>query len=181
LPTDDKFKNTDTLDILAGQLTARDPDTGCYNYSGWKLKLEAGNRGSTVQQPSERVVSSQVLYNGILLTPTYIPANLSARTAAKQSECNPVPVPGTSNLYGMNYMTGTADPSLAASFGSSGGKVSRKVGLGSGKASSPVLHVGNGKVTAAFGLSGGTKLQQIGALGAASNGEISWREPMDNQ
>ncbi len=181
LPTDDKFKNTDTLDILAGQLTARDPDTGCYNYSGWKLKLEAGNRSSTVQQPSERVVSSQVLYNGILLTPTYIPANLSARTAAKQSECNPVPVPGSSNLYGMNYMTGTADPSLAASFGSSGGKVSRKVGLGSGKASSPVLHVGNGKVTAAFGLSGGTKLQQIGALGAASNGEISWREPMDNQ
>jgi type IV pilus assembly protein PilY1 len=122
-----------------------------------------------------------VLYNGILLTPSYIPANLSQKTAAKQSACNPVPVPGSSNLYGMNYQTGTADPSLASSFGISGGNVSNKVNLGSGKASSPVLHVGNGEVRAALGISGGTKLQEIGALGAASNGEISWREPMDNQ
>lgn len=178
---EDGFNGITTMDALVGQLTARDPTTGCYNYSGWKLALGAGNSGASVQQPSERVVSSQVLYNGILLTPSYIPANLLAKTAAKQSECNPVPVPGTSNLYGMNYQTGTADPSLAGSFGSSGGKVSNKVNLGSGKASSPVLHVGNGTVTAAFGLSGGTKLQKIGALSGASNGEISWREPMDNQ
>jgi type IV pilus assembly protein PilY1 len=175
-----------------GILTAIDPDTGCYKYSGWKMKLAAGDQSASVQQPSERIVSSQVLYSGILLTPSYIPANLSARTAAKQSECNPVPVPGTSNLYGMNYVTGTADPSLAKTFGSSGGNVSRKVSLGSGKASSPVLHVGNGmnaspgvgggtNLAAAIGIGGGTKLQQIGALGAASNGEISWREPMDNQ
>jgi type IV pilus assembly protein PilY1 len=181
LPDDEKFKDTATLDILAAQLTARDPETGCYNYSGWKLKLAAGNSEASVQQPSERIVSSQVLYNGILLTPSYIPANLAAKTAAKQSACNPVPVPGSSNLYGMNYQTGTADPSLASSFGISGGHVSNKVGLGSGKASSPVLHVGNGEVRAALGISGGTKLQEIGALGAASNGEISWREPMDNQ
>ncbi|MGN6329266.1 MAG: pilus assembly protein [Rhodanobacter sp.] len=182
LPEDvDALKDATTLDALAGVLTSIDKDTGCYAYSGWKMKLAAGDRSASVQQPSERIVSSQVLYNGILLTPSYIPANLAARTAAKQSECNPVPVPGTSNLYGMNYVTGTADPSLAKTFGSSGGNISRKVGLGSGKASSPVLHVGNGKVTAAFGISGGTKLQQIGALGAASNGEISWREPMDNQ
>lgn len=182
LPGDvDALKDATTTDALAAVLTSIDKETGCYAYSGWKMKLAAGDRSTSVQQPSERIVSSQVLYNGILLTPSYIPANLSARTAAKQSECNPVPVPGTSNLYGMNYVTGTADPSLLESFGSSGGNISRKVGLGSGKASSPVLHVGNGKVTAALGLSGGTKLQQIGALGAASNGEISWREPMDNQ
>jgi type IV pilus assembly protein PilY1 len=172
-------------DTLVGALTAVDPDTGCYKYSGWKMELAAGDRSASKQQPSERVVSSQVLYrigdSGILLTPTYIPANLAARIAAKQSECNPVPVPGTSNLYGMNYVTGTADPSLAKSFGVSGDYVNKKVSLGSGKASSPVLHVGNGKVTAALGLSGGTKLQEIGALGAANNGEISWREPMDNQ
>jgi type IV pilus assembly protein PilY1 len=177
----DALKDATTTDALAAVLTSIDKETGCYAYSGWKMKLAAGDRSASVQQPSERIVSSQVLYNGILLTPSYIPANLSARTAAKQSECNPVPVPGTSNLYGMNYVTGTADPSLLKSFGSSGGHISRKVGLGSGKASSPVLHVGNGKVTAALGLSGGTKLQQISALGAASNGEISWREPMDNQ
>jgi type IV pilus assembly protein PilY1 len=182
LPSDvDALKDITTMDALAAVLTSVDKETGCYTYSGWKMKLTAGNSGTSVQQPSERIVSSQVLYNGILLTPSYIPANLAAKTAAKQSACNPVPVPGSSNLYGMNYQTGTADQSLLGSFGSSGGKVNRKVGLGSGKASSPVLHVGNGKISAALGISGGTKLQQIGALGAASNGEISWREPMDNQ
>lgn len=182
LPTDvDELKDATSMDALVGVLTSIDAETGCYKYSGWKMKLAAGNQGVSVQQPSERIVSSQVLYNGILLTPSYIPANLAARTAAKQSACNPVPVPGTSNLYGMNYQTGTADRSLADSFGSSGGNINKKVGLGSGKASSPVLHVGNGEVRAALGISGGTKLQEIGALGAASNGEISWREPMDNQ
>jgi len=182
LPADDEaFDDSSNLDTLVGVLTQRDATTGCYTYSGWKLRLSAGNSAIAAQQPSERVVSSQVLYNGILLTPTYIPASLADKNAANQSECNPVPVPGTSYLYGTNYQTGTSDPSLYSSFGGSDDAVSNKVGLGSGKASSPVLHVGNGKVTAALGIGGGTKLQEIGALGAASNGEISWREPMDNQ
>jgi type IV pilus assembly protein PilY1 len=126
------------------------------------------------------VVSSQTLFEGKLLTPTYIPANKASIDASGSSECNPIPVPGTSYLYGLNYSTGTADPSLAGSFGVSGGKVSKKVSLGSGKASSPVLHIGNGTVTAAFGIGGGTQLKKISALGASSNGEISWREPVEN-
>jgi type IV pilus assembly protein PilY1 len=156
-------------------------NAGCYQYSGWYDSLAAGT-GGNVQQPSERVVSGQTLLGNILLTPTYIPPSAAQIIAAGSSACNPVPVPGTSNLYGLNYITGTTDTTLASSFGLSSGFISKSVSLGTGKASSPVLHVNsNGMVSAAFGISGGTKLVPVPPLPAKSNGEISWREPVDNQ
>jgi hypothetical protein len=85
-------------------------------------------------------------------------------------------------LYGLDYLTGTAATSLASVFGTdSSGHVSKSVSLGSGKASSPVLHTGNGVLISAFGISGGTVYQGGGALGNADNGEISWREPLGDQ
>jgi type IV pilus assembly protein PilY1 len=177
---DDVSTLTGLASALTAVSTADDATAGCYVYSGWRITLAAGDSTTSVMQPSERVVSSQTLFEGKLLTPTYIPANKASIDASGSSECNPIPVPGTSYLYGLNYSTGTADPSLAGSFGVSGGKVSKKVSLGSGKASSPVLHIGNGAVTAAFGIGGGTQLKKISALGASSNGEISWREPVEN-
>ncbi|KQX99901.1 hypothetical protein ASD22_06700 [Rhodanobacter sp. Root480] len=179
LPTEG-FDDVNTVDNLAAKLTSQDATTGCYNYSGWKLKLTAGNIDNQV--PSERVVSSQTLYAGDLQTTTYLPASRQKKLDSGESQCRPIPVPGNSNLYAMNYLTGTADPALAGSFGTdASGNVNRKVGLGGGKASAPVLIVKDGQVTAAVGLSGGTKLQELGSVGGASNGEISWREPMDNQ
>ncbi|HXE76779.1 MAG TPA: hypothetical protein VN614_00870 [Rhodanobacter sp.] len=180
------FTGVSTLSGLAGALTTIDPTSGCYTYSGWKLALTggsitAGADGTGAQTPSERVVSSQTLLGGILLTPTYVPPSKAAIDAAGSSDCNPVPVPGTSNLYGLNYQTGTADTSLYGSFGGTSTAISKSVSLGTGKASSPVLHTSNGKVSAAFGISGGTRLQNIGTLSGAQNGEISWREPVDNQ
>jgi type IV pilus assembly protein PilY1 len=167
--------------LLATSDSGSDTD-GCYQYSGWRLALNKGNSDASKQQPSERVVSSQTLFNGILLTPTYTPANLQEKTDAKSSDCNPIPVPGTSNLYGLDYLTGTAATSLASVFGTdSSGHVSKSVSLGSGKASSPVLHTGNGILISAFGISGGTVYQGGGALGNADNGEISWREPLGDQ
>jgi type IV pilus assembly protein PilY1 len=176
-----------TMAGLEAALTATVPATGCYVYSGWVLPLAAGNDTANAvgtiaaQQPSERVISSQTLFGGILLTPTYTPPNAAQIIAAGSSSCNPIPVPGTSNLYGVNYLTGTADSSLAGTFGVVSTAVNKSISLGTGIASSPVLHVGNGNVSAAFGIGGGTQLQSIKALGPVSNGEISWREPVDNQ
>jgi len=174
-----------TLTSLENALMATVGGTGtnalCYQYSGWVLPLAAGNATGTVQQPSERVVSSQTLFSGILLTPTYIPANLSQITGAGSSACDPIPVPGTSNLYGLDYLTGTASTALANSFGVSGTAISKSLSLGSGMASSPVLHVAGTNVSAAFGISGGTQLLSIGSFPQGTNGEISWREPVNNQ
>jgi len=172
-----------TVASLQAALTATvtsGSNAGCYQYSGWYDSLAAGT-GGNVQQPAERVVSSQTLLDGILLTPTYIPPSAAQITASGSSACNPIPVPGTSNLYGLNYITGTADTSLAGTFGVSGGFISKSISLGTGKASSPVLHVNNGVVSAGFGISGGTRLISVGTYPAGANGEISWREPVDNQ
>jgi len=186
--------SVNSLNSLIGALTstdttATDANYQCYLYNGWSYALKAGVMPSSTggtptaaqAQPSERVVSSQVLYAQILLTPTYIPPGAAAIAAANSSVCNPVPVPGTSNLYGMDYVTGTANTGMLGSFGSSGGIVNTLISLGSGLASSPVLHTGNGNVSAAFGLSGGTTLENVSGMNTPTNAEISWREPATNQ
>jgi type IV pilus assembly protein PilY1 len=173
--------NVSTLSNLENLLLATSTDTdNCYDYSGWKLALASGDSG-TAKAPSERVVSSQTLLGGVLLTPSYVPPSKAMVDASGSSDCDPIPVPGTSNLYGLNYLTGTADPHLMSTFGMKGTNISRSIALGSGKASAPVLHSSGGNVKAAFGLSGGTILKGIGTFNAAKNGEISWREPGDNQ
>lgn len=161
----------------------------CYTYSGWQLALTAGNAAANVQQPSERVINSQTLLGGILTTPTYIPPNLTMLTAAHNNLCNPVPVPGTSYVYGLDYLTGSASPGLATFFGTSTSNgvttVQNRVSVGSGQASAPVLHVGSTAggaqtVKACFNIGGVTVCKDISALNAVSSGEISWREAMEN-
>lgn len=179
--------NALTTALSSTDTVATDANYQCYLYSGWMYALTPGVQASSTgtaagtAQPSERVVSSQVLYAQILLTPTYIPPGAAAIAAANSSVCNPIPVPGTSNLYGMNYLTGTASIGMLGSFGAKNGVVNIAVSLGSGLASSPVLHTGNGTVSAAFGLSGGTTLQGVGGMKTPNNAEISWREPATNQ
>lgn len=174
--------------LLATSKASGSTDT-CYTYPGWKLKLAAGDSTSTVQQPSERVINSQTLLGGILTTPTYIPPNLAAMAAAHVSDCNPVPVPGTSYVYGMDYLSGAASPSLASFFGTSTTNsvttVQKRVSVGSGLASAPVLHLGSTAggaqtVKACFNVGGVTVCKDISALNAVSSGEISWRESMEN-
>ncbi|WP_165488622.1 MULTISPECIES: pilus assembly protein [Dyella] len=181
-----------TFTGLESALLATSTTSGvtCYTYSGWSFKLAGGNTDLTVQQPSERVVNSQTLLGGILTTPTYIPANKAAKDAAHTTDCNPVPVPGTSYLYGVNYITGTADPTMAEYFGTATGTggtayVLKSISLGSGRASAPVLHVGTAagggeSVKACFNVGGVTVCKDISAIKAVSSGEISWREPTTN-
>ncbi|QNK00490.1 hypothetical protein [Dyella telluris] len=179
--------NALTTALSSTDTVATDTNYQCYVYNGWMYALTPGvqaastGTAASTAQPSERVVSSQVLYAQILLTPTYIPPGAAAIAAANSSVCNPIPVPGTSNLYGMNYLTGTASIGMLSSFGAKGGVVNIAVSLGSGLASSPVLHTGNNAVSAAFGLSGGTTLQNVSGMKTPTNAEISWREPATNQ
>ncbi|MDR6936461.1 PilC/PilY family type IV pilus protein [Luteibacter sp. 3190] len=129
--------------------------------------------------PSERVVSAQSLLGGLLLTATYIPGT---------SICTGL---GTSNLFALNYKTGTADP--GAFFGTDGSSTKPmsvpSVSLGQGLPAPPSLHAGdtsddrNGgkKVTACTQTSTGAIIcRDVVTLDPVTSGETSWREPLGN-
>lgn len=92
-------------------------------------------------------------------------------------------------MYGMNYQTGTGDPSLAGMLGTttSGGKTLNKfVDLGKGLPSQPSLHKGGTGASGEQQLrvcvqtsSGAIICQDLKPLKGVNSGEISWREPID--
>jgi type IV pilus assembly protein PilY1 len=136
---------------------------------GWYRNLTTNNNN-----PSERVVSSQSLLGGLLLTAAYTPGT---------SICTGL---GSSVLYGQNYSTGTADSS--AFFGAdSTGAIYTSTDLGSGLPASPSLHVGdssasaggNKTVTACTQTSTGAIIcKDVATLKPVTSGEASWREPL---
>lgn len=142
-------------------------------YVGWYRDLQTSGTN-----PSERVVSSQTLLGSILLTNTYTPGT---------SICTGL---GTSAIFGLNYKTGTANPSLDF-FGTSdaGSKkvVNPSTSLGQGLPAPPSLHLGNAKgstdkkVTACIQTSTGAIVcKDILTLNPVNSGEQSWREPVHN-
>jgi type IV pilus assembly protein PilY1 len=142
-------------------------------YVGWYRDLQTSGTN-----PSERVVSSQTLLGSILLTNTYTPGT---------SICTGL---GTSAIYGLNYKTGTSDPSLDF-FGTttSGSKqaVNPSTSLGQGLPAPPSLHLGSAKgsadkkVTACIQTSTGAIVcKDILTLNPVNSGEQSWREPVYN-
>jgi len=180
-----------TLSALTSALQAKSTTTPfCFTYSGWKLALTPGDSSTSALVPSERVVNSQTLLGGILLTPTYVPPTKADKDASNSSDCNPISVSGTSFLYALNYITGTAD-SHAASFGSAAGangkagEVYKKTTIGKGKASAPSLHTtpGSGatKVTACMQIGDKVVCKDVGTISPVNSHQISWREPVDQQ
>jgi type IV pilus assembly protein PilY1 len=148
---------------------------------GWYLTLQNhpldsdGTPDTDSLIPAERVVSSQALLGGVLLTTTFLPGT---------DTCTDV---GNGRLYGMNYKTGTADPSLSY-FGTTikSGKevVSRSTDLGPGLPAAPSLHVGDGsgkrKLRACVQTSTGAIIcHDITTLKDVLSGEVSWREPLN--
>lgn len=141
---------------------------------GWYLKLTAPTTtGDTT--PSERVISSQSLLGGVLLTTTFIPGT---------DTCTDV---GRGSLYGLDYKSGTANPSLAF-FGTTkvGDKniVNRSIDLGPGLPAPPSLHVGEGtgkrELTACVQTSTGAIIcKEITTLQSVLPSEVSWHEPLD--
>ncbi|NII09164.1 PilC/PilY family type IV pilus protein [Oleiagrimonas sp. C23AA] len=142
----------------------------------YPLKADGSEDTSQGKIPSERVVSSQTLLGGILLTTTFMPGT---------DACTDV---GSARLYGQNYKTGTADPSLAY-FGttSKNGKneVNRSTSLGAGLPSSPSLVVTSGagkdkSLRACVQTSTGAIIcKDITTLKSVTSGEVSWRQPLD--
>lgn len=143
---------------------------------GWVFKLS--NKDSKNKDiPSERVVSTQVLSAGALLTSTYIPGT---DTCTDQ---------GQGFLYAMNYKSGSTAQEFAGFLGSHnaplGNAINRNVSLGRGLPSQPSLHrggaTGNGKkLRACVQTSSGSIIcYDIPPLSGVYSGEISWREPLD--
>jgi type IV pilus assembly protein PilY1 len=141
--------------------------------AGWFRNLEQGGTN-----PAERVVSAQSLLGGLLLTATYVPGT---------SICTGL---GTSNLFGLNYKTGTADPGgFMGTGGSDNTLANPSIALGQGLPAPPSLHAGdtgndrNGskKVTACTQTSTGAIIcKDVVTLDPVTSGETSWREPLGN-
>lgn len=142
---------------------------------GWYYNLATkGASGNSI--PSERIVSTQVLSGGNLLTTSYLPGT---DTCTDQ---------GQGYLYASNYQSGAPDPGLAAFLGTggTGGKtINRRVSLGGGLPSQPSLH--RGGINPATGKqqqkvcvqtsSGAIICYDVPPLSPVTSGEISWREP----
>jgi type IV pilus assembly protein PilY1 len=143
---------------------------------GWRFGLSTKD-ASNNNIPAERVVSTQVLSGGILLTSTYLPGT---------DMCTDQ---GQGLLYGMNYKTGSTAQGLVGFLGThstqNGNVINRSVSLGAGLPSQTSLHrgsaSGNGqKLRACIQTSSGAIIcYDISPLSGVSSGEISWREPLD--
>lgn len=170
--------NTDSTVTGDATVTNYDALVNSFNSAdrlGWYLNLTAPTV-TTDTTPSERVVSTQSLLGGVLLTTTFFPGT---------DTCTDV---GRGALYGLNYKTGTAFPSTNF-FGtttSSGGQqvVNRSTDLGPGLPAPPSLHIGDGsgprKLTACVQTSTGAIIcKDITTLKSVTSSEISWREPLD--
>ncbi len=154
------------------------PPSPCYD--GWELDLTTPAPGDT-HSGSERVVSSQTLFGGQLFTTTYVP---------NTSLCGAI---GQSYLYSQDYQTGTASPGNSSDFGTttSGGittvNISNTIGSG-GLASPPslIVHPGQGaNGTASLQSCVQTSTGQIvckdlNPASGVSNGEVSWRQLLNN-
>jgi hypothetical protein len=125
--------------------------------------------------PAERVVSTQALLGGVLMTTTFFPGT---------DACTDV---GRGMLYGLNYKSGTASPTLAF-FGTTTidgvTSVNKSIDLGAGLPAPPSLHVGEGTgertLTACVQTSTGAIIcKEITTLKSVLSSEVSWREPLD--
>lgn len=137
-------------------------------YAGFIEDLSAP--GTT---PSERVVSSQALLGGALITNTFIPGT---------DVCTDL---GLGFEYALDYRTGTANP-YSSQFGiGTNGTVNKSIGLGPGLPSAPSLHVNAGEqnshtVKACTQTSTGAIIcKNVTTESSVTSGEVSWREPLD--
>jgi len=144
--------------------------------SGWKFQLEVAKNASGGSLPAERVIATQVLAGGALLTTSYTPGT---------DQCTDQ---GEGRMYAMNYRTGTGDPALADLLGTKGADsnvLNKFVELGKGLPSQPSLHKGGTgadgkqKLRACVQTSSGAIIcQDLLPLQSVNSGEISWREPL---
>ena len=133
--------------------------------AGWQVLLS----GDGVN-PAERNITSATQLFSMMLFTGYAPSADSCR------------VDGSSSLYALYYQTGTASPDPVLDYQDLGEDVPydlsvKKVNLGLGYASSPVVHQGSGGKRAAVtqGAGGSISNQELN-YSFSSSGRMTWRE-----
>jgi len=132
---------------------------------GWYFNLS-----TPANAPSERVIYRPVAYGGVLLFTTFIPNNAVCGFG------------GTSYLYALNYLTGTANNS--AVIGKTDDTINKQKDLGEGMASGVALHVvasetggaSNDVEKAYIQMSTGVIVQADVTTSLQKSGTTSWRE-----
>ena len=142
---------------------------------GWKITLSASN--SSLNNSAQRVLSSTALLGNVLFATAYTP-NTTLCLA-----------PGSSVLYGLNYLTGVANPSNPALGLNTGGNAyNNYISLGAGLAAAPSVHLdntvgagGQGQVTIVTQTSTSViSTTQAQVSSGVTNGEIDWRQTHPN-
>jgi type IV pilus assembly protein PilY1 len=125
---------------------------------GWLTKLTVPASG-----PSERSVANPVVLGGIVFFPTFTPSGDVCVAA------------GSSNLYGLYYVTGGAYSSPI--LGMTGQNINNKTGLGEGLATTVAIHLGaQGDGTTGSGSQTGVKAcsqSSTGAINCVNTGTAS--------
>ncbi len=125
---------------------------------GWLTKLTVPASG-----PSERSAANPVLLGGIVFFPTFTPSGDVCVAA------------GSSNLYGLYYVTGGAYSSPV--LGMTGQNINNKTGLGEGLATTVAIHLGaQGDGTSGSGSQTGVKAcsqSSTGAINCVNTGTAS--------
>jgi Tfp pilus assembly protein, tip-associated adhesin PilY1 len=136
-----KVDNNDTSLFNSTGVTINQASGGSVTVSGagsstWNALLSEAaahpggwyhNLSTPTGAPSERVIYRPVAYGGVLLFTTFIPNNAVCGFG------------GTSYLYALNYLTGTANNSPV--IGKTGTTINKQQSLGAGMASGVALHV----------------------------------------
>ena len=121
------------------------------NKKGWFTKLTVPAGGL----PSERAVANPVLLGGIVFFPTFTPSGDVCVAA------------GSSNLYGLYYVTGGAYSSPI--LGMTGQNINNKTSLGEGLATTVAIHMG----AVGNGTTGGGSTSGVSGCSQSSTGAIN--------
>jgi type IV pilus assembly protein PilY1 len=121
------------------------------NKQGWFTKLTVPAGGL----PSERAVANPVLLGGIVFFPTFTPSGDVCVAA------------GSSNLYGLYYVTGGAYSSPI--LGMTGQNINNKTSLGEGLATTVAIHMG----AVGNGTTGGGSTSGVSGCSQSSTGAIN--------
>jgi len=141
---------------------------------GWKITLNAAN--TTAGITAQRVLNSSAVLGSTLFVSAYTP------------NTNLCLAEGSSVLFGLNYITGVANPVNPAFGANSSNNAYNSVSLGAGVGAAPGLHLdsttgagGQGNVSIIVQTSTGALMVNTAPVAPTANtGEIDWRQTHPN-
>ena len=174
--TDSNLTESDLVDVtdnmiqLGTQQEREDVKTALEGSRGWYFELE---------DTGEKIISSVVVYAGVLYFTTYTPES-SASTTSSTDPCTTISGRGTARLYAVDYQTGEAVMDYSDEVETDGdgevvtyGKKDRSKKIGTSIASSPVIAVLAGGAKLYVGVEGG--IEQEDPIEEISMHKFYWR------